>query len=93
MYAMMFLTISWNRLFLFIYFIFYDHSYTAPDGTEVEVKFVANEYGYQPQSDLLPVPPEFPHPIPDFVLAQIKKAQEEDRGTRNEIGSGTYTYA
>ncbi|XP_045135880.1 cuticle protein CP14.6-like [Portunus trituberculatus] len=55
------------------------YSYTAPDGTPVEVKFVADAGGYQPQSDLLPVAPEFPHPIPDFVLAQIAKAAEEDR--------------
>ncbi|XP_066943610.1 cuticle protein AMP1A-like [Macrobrachium rosenbergii] len=54
------------------------YSYTAPDGTEVLVKFVANENGYQPQSDLLPVAPEFPHPIPQFVLDQIAFAASED---------------
>ncbi|XP_042888239.1 cuticle protein AMP1A-like [Penaeus japonicus] len=53
-------------------------SYTAPDGTPVYVKFVANENGFQPQSDLLPVAPEFPHPIPQFVLDQIAFAAEED---------------
>ncbi|XP_042218346.1 cuticle protein AMP1A-like [Homarus americanus] len=53
-------------------------SYTAPDGTPVEVIFVANENGYQPQSDLLPVAPEFPHPIPQFVLDQIAFAAAED---------------
>ncbi|XP_068206454.1 endocuticle structural glycoprotein SgAbd-2-like [Palaemon carinicauda] len=61
------------------------YSYTAPDGTEVLVKFVANENGYQPQSDLLPVAPEFPHPIPQFVLDQIAFAAEEDaRRTRQD---------
>ncbi|XP_042893827.1 cuticle protein AMP1A-like [Penaeus japonicus] len=54
------------------------YSYTAPDGTLVSVKFVANENGFQPQSDLLPVAPEFPHPIPQFVLDQIAFAAEED---------------
>ncbi|XP_063587195.1 cuticle protein AMP1A-like [Penaeus indicus] len=53
-------------------------SYTAPDGTPVHVEFVADERGFQPQSDLLPVAPEFPHPIPDFVLEQIAFAAEED---------------
>ncbi|XP_064093995.1 cuticle protein AMP1A-like isoform X2 [Macrobrachium nipponense] len=48
-----------------------EYSYTAPDGTDVVVKYVANENGFQPQSDLLPVAPEFPHPIPQFVLDQI----------------------
>ncbi|XP_042218168.1 cuticle protein AMP1A-like isoform X1 [Homarus americanus] len=55
-----------------------EYSYTAPDGTPVYVKFVADENGYQPQSDLLPVAPEFPHPIPQFVLDQIAFAAEED---------------
>ncbi|XP_064094717.1 cuticle protein AMP1A-like [Macrobrachium nipponense] len=54
------------------------YSYTAPDGTDVLVKYVANENGFQPQSDLLPVAPEFPHPIPQFVLDQIAFAAEED---------------
>ncbi|XP_066943568.1 cuticle protein AMP1A-like [Macrobrachium rosenbergii] len=55
-----------------------EYSYTAPDGTDVVVKYVANENGFQPQSDLLPVAPEFPHPIPQFVLDQIAFAAEED---------------
>ncbi|XP_042218193.1 cuticle protein AMP1A-like [Homarus americanus] len=54
------------------------YSYTAPDGTPVHVTFVADENGYQPQSDLLPVAPAFPHPIPQFVLDQIAFAAEED---------------
>ncbi|XP_042218191.1 cuticle protein AMP1A-like [Homarus americanus] len=54
------------------------YSYTAPDGTLVDVKFVADENGFQPQSDVLPVAPAFPHPIPQFVLDQIAFAAEED---------------
>ncbi|XP_064093890.1 pupal cuticle protein 27-like [Macrobrachium nipponense] len=54
------------------------YSYTAPDGTLVEVKYVADENGFQPQSDLLPVAPEFLHPIPQFVLDQIAFAAQED---------------
>ncbi|XP_042893829.1 endocuticle structural glycoprotein SgAbd-2-like [Penaeus japonicus] len=54
------------------------YSYTAPDGTVIEVKFVADENGFQAESDALPVAPAFPHPIPDFVLEQIAKAAEED---------------
>ncbi|XP_071516404.1 cuticle protein AMP1A-like [Panulirus ornatus] len=55
-----------------------EYSYTAPDGTPVLVKFVADANGYQPQSDLLPVAPAFPHPIPQFVLDQIAFAAKED---------------
>ncbi|XP_050700802.1 cuticle protein AMP1A-like isoform X14 [Eriocheir sinensis] len=67
------------------------YSYTAPDGTPVEVKFVADANGYQPQSDLLPVAPAFPHPIPQFVLDQIAKAAAED-AARDSSEEG-YSYA
>ncbi|XP_053639598.2 cuticle protein CP14.6-like [Cherax quadricarinatus] len=64
------------------------YSYTAPDGTHVVVKFVADENGYQPQSDLLPVAPAFPHPIPQFVLDQIAFAAEEDAARARGKSSG-----
>ncbi|XP_063610602.1 uncharacterized protein LOC134784459, partial [Penaeus indicus] len=35
-----------------------EYSYTAPDGTHIHVRFVADENGFQPQSDALPVAPE-----------------------------------
>ncbi|XP_066944485.1 cuticle protein AMP1A-like [Macrobrachium rosenbergii] len=64
------------------------YSYVAPDGTDVVVKFVANENGFQPESDMLPVAPAFPHPIPQFVLDQIAFAAEEDARLANELASG-----
>ncbi|XP_071516013.1 cuticle protein AM/CP1114-like [Panulirus ornatus] len=68
-------------------------SYTSPEGTPVVVTFVANENGFQPQSDVLPVAPPFPHPIPQFVLDQIAFAAEEDaaraRG-KGSVPSGSY---
>ena len=67
------------------------HSYTAPDGTPVTVKFVADANGYQPESALLPVAPAFPHPIPQFVLDQIAKAAAED-AARDSSEEG-YSYA
>ncbi|XP_068206090.1 cuticle protein CP14.6-like isoform X1 [Palaemon carinicauda] len=66
-------------------------SYTSPEGIPVHVKYVANENGFQPQSDLLPVAPEFPHPIPQFVLDQIAFAAEEDRrSSSSRSSSGSY---
>ncbi|KAF2359285.1 Insect cuticle protein [Trinorchestia longiramus] len=52
-------------------------SYTLPDGTLFELKFVADENGYQPQSDFLPVAPAPLHPIPAFVQEQIDRAERE----------------
>merc|ERR1712002_360785 len=49
--------------------------FTHPDGESFELTFVADENGYQPSSDALPVAPAFPHPIPDFVLEQIEFAR------------------
>ncbi|XP_066983738.1 cuticle protein AM/CP1114-like [Macrobrachium rosenbergii] len=53
-------------------------SYPQDDGSVANLKFVADENGYQPESDLLPVAPHFPHPIPQFVLDQIEFARLED---------------
>ncbi|XP_042208967.1 cuticle protein AMP3-like [Homarus americanus] len=52
-------------------------SYPLEDGSVASLKFVADEFGFQPQSDLLPVAPAFPHPIPQFVLDQIAFAEAE----------------
>ena len=52
-------------------------SYTQDDGSLAEVKYVANENGFQPESSLLPVAPAFPHPIPQFVLDQIAFAEQQ----------------
>ncbi|XP_064094023.1 cuticle protein AM1159-like [Macrobrachium nipponense] len=67
------------------------YSYTAPDGTVVEMKYVANENGFQPESPFLPVAPEFPHPIPQFVLDQIAfAAEQEARRAREGDSSSRY---
>ncbi|XP_071516406.1 cuticle protein AMP1A-like [Panulirus ornatus] len=67
-------------------------SYTSPEGVPVHVKFVADANGFQPESDLLPVAPAFPHPIPQFVLDQIAFAAEEDaaRARGKSAPSGSY---
>ena len=60
-----------------------------PDGQLFELKFVADENGFQPESPFLPVAPAFPHPIPDFVLAQIEKARLEDEAAEREAASAS----
>ncbi|KAK8740178.1 hypothetical protein OTU49_003083, partial [Cherax quadricarinatus] len=64
------------------------YAYTAPDGTVFELKYVADENGYQPESSHLPVAPTFPHPIPQFVMDQIAKAAEEDAALARAESAG-----
>ncbi|XP_076042183.1 cuticle protein AMP2-like [Oratosquilla oratoria] len=54
------------------------------NGEIAEVKWVANEFGFQPESSLLPVAPAFPHPIPEFVLEQIRFAEEQKRNADSD---------
>ncbi|XP_068206632.1 cuticle protein AMP1A-like [Palaemon carinicauda] len=67
-------------------------SYTSPEGIPVNVRYVADENGFQPQSDLLPVAPAFPHPIPQFVLDQIAFAAQEDARQTKQISAPSGTY-
>lgn len=43
------------------------------DGSVAEVRFIANENGFQPQSDLLPTP----HPLPAHVNELLRIAEEQ----------------
>ena len=50
------------------------YSYTADDGTPVEITFVADENGFQPEGDALPtpVPTEYPTPeVPSTEAAAV----------------------
>ncbi|KAF2353067.1 Insect cuticle protein [Trinorchestia longiramus] len=64
--------------------------FTFPTGEEFELTYVADAAGgYQPQSSWIPVAPEFPHPIPQFVLDQIAKAAEEDAAAARSENQGS----
>ncbi|XP_053692228.1 endocuticle structural glycoprotein SgAbd-2-like [Sabethes cyaneus] len=43
-------------------------SYTAPEGTKITLRYVADENGFQPQGDHLPTPP----PIPEQILKALR---------------------
>ncbi|XP_045621213.1 cuticle protein AMP4 [Procambarus clarkii] len=61
-------------------------SFPLDDGRQASYTFVADENGYQPQSDLIPVaPPLPPHVIELLQIVEQLKAQGvkwDDQGTR-----------
>ncbi|XP_030388383.1 larval cuticle protein III/IV-like [Scaptodrosophila lebanonensis] len=44
------------------------YSFTSPEGVPVQISYVADENGYVPTGDQLPVPP----PIPEAILRAIE---------------------
>lgn len=44
------------------------YSYTSPEGEQVQMNYVADENGYQPQGSHIPVPP----PIPEAILRALE---------------------
>jgi len=65
------------------------YSFDLDNGERFELKYVADGNGFQPESAYLPVAPVFPHPIEDFVLHQIEKAQRE-REEGLPVDDGSY---
>ncbi|XP_047478738.1 cuticle protein AMP1A-like [Penaeus chinensis] len=49
------------------------YTLTLEDGTQAVVNFVANENGFQPQSDILPTP----HPLPAHVFELLEIAERQ----------------
>ncbi|XP_030753513.1 endocuticle structural glycoprotein SgAbd-2-like [Sitophilus oryzae] len=60
--------------------------YTAPDGTPIQIQYIANEGGFQPQGNHLPVPP----PIPPEILKSLEwnAAHPEEDGGETRPGAG-----
>ncbi|XP_053609605.1 larval cuticle protein LCP-17-like [Plodia interpunctella] len=45
--------------------------YQSPEGEIIQLSYVANELGYQPQGAHLPTPPPT-EPIPDYILRSLE---------------------
>ncbi|VEN46387.1 unnamed protein product [Callosobruchus maculatus] len=63
-----------------------DYKYTAPDGSNIVLTYVANELGFQPQGAHLPTPP----PIPEAILRSLEynaaHPEEDQERTPQRIG-------
>ncbi|XP_068226149.1 cuticle protein AM1199-like [Palaemon carinicauda] len=54
-------------------------SFPFPEGGSAQLTYVADEFGYRPQSPLIPTPP----PLPAHAIEQIRVAEEQRaRGIR-----------
>nr|CAD7589212.1 unnamed protein product [Timema genevievae] len=59
------------------------YTFITPDGQTLELRYIANENGFQPQASFLPVAP----PIPDEIIESLKynAAHPEEDNLRNDI--------
>lgn len=56
--------------------------YTAPDGTPIQITYVANENGFVPQGNHLPTPPPIPAAILKSLEYNAAHPEPEEGGSR-----------
>ncbi|CAG9858243.1 unnamed protein product [Phyllotreta striolata] len=57
------------------------YEYTDPEGKKVQITYIANKDGFQPQGDVLPTPPPIPPAIQrllEWLEAHPEENQEND---------------
>ncbi|XP_060535411.1 cuticle protein 3-like [Cylas formicarius] len=60
------------------------YSYTAPDGQQVSMSYVADEHGFHPQGSHMPVPP----PMPEAIKRAVEQNLAEE--ARGIVDDGQY---
>ncbi|XP_057666121.1 endocuticle structural glycoprotein ABD-4-like [Diorhabda carinulata] len=55
------------------------YEYTNEDGTKVQISYIANKDGFQPQGDVLPTPPPIPPAIARLLEYIKAHPSEEDQ--------------
>lgn len=58
------------------------YTYTSPEGQQITVQYIANEFGFQPVGDHLPTPP----PIPEAILKSLKEIEAAGPNAYNDDG-------
>lgn len=67
------------------------YSYTAPDGTPVQIRYVADEGGFRPEGNVLPTPPPIPPAIQKalaFIASQPQQPQPQYQAAQPQYYSG-----
>lgn len=65
------------------------YSYTSPEGVQIQVNYVADENGYQPDSAALPTPPPVPAAIAralEYIAAHPQPAEPAQQQYRRPGG-------
>lgn len=59
------------------------YQYYAPEGELIQLKYIADEKGFQPEGEHLPTPPPIPEAIQKALEIIYKNAEQQTAGSFN----------